>query len=197
MSPNKKPRAVNITLVSDDLLRPWTVNHQAQENLDNASKALDSIVSQTSPQTRAGLRGQSSLDFVPELNNFRKTFSSTFLVGGGNQVTFDDLPRSSKVSSKHASPRYEIPFSNPTPPLSSGQGPEDDYEHSAMDDWARQSLEKYRQRILQREEKDMMDKSLSVRKNPLVGIRYEPLKNPKVLNMSTSQYSMLQSKYHK
>lgn len=192
----KKPKSVNISLISDDELRPWTVNSMAQDNLDDASKALDRIISQTSPQTRAGLRGQSSLDIVPELNNFRRSFSSTYFKE--NMVTFDDEPKTiSKDSSVRSSPRSQNIYHQPTPPLSSGQyaNTDADIEDSSTNNWARNSIEKYRQRILKKEEKETLDKIRSIRKNPMLGIKYNPSKTPKILNMSTSQYTKLKSQF--
>lgn len=67
-------KEINLSAATDEVLRPWTVNRASEQRLHDAELILDRTIAQTSPQKRAGLRGSSSLEYLPEYEDFKKTF---------------------------------------------------------------------------------------------------------------------------
>jgi hypothetical protein len=53
------------TLTKDPILRPWTVNLELEEKVNNVADLLDDVVIFTSPEKNAGAKGYSSIDKQP------------------------------------------------------------------------------------------------------------------------------------
>jgi hypothetical protein len=62
----KKINLLNISLVPDGDLRPWTKDDDLDNKLLAEALALDKAISTTSPQKLAGVRGDSILDSKPD-----------------------------------------------------------------------------------------------------------------------------------
>jgi hypothetical protein len=68
------PKAFNVSTVPDDEMRPWTISLKQAVALRQAGRDLDNVVAQTSTSKTAGLRGSSSLDNIPQYEEFKDSF---------------------------------------------------------------------------------------------------------------------------
>jgi len=82
-SPPKLLRKIDVGKLNNDILRPWTVNHQSQEVLRNAINDLERTKAYTTPQKKAGVRGLSVLDQKePVMIDFENTMKLRATLNG-------------------------------------------------------------------------------------------------------------------
>mmetsp|Transcript_10855 Transcript_10855/g.17681 ORF Transcript_10855/g.17681 Transcript_10855/m.17681 type:complete len:255 (+) Transcript_10855:111-875(+) len=62
----KTVKFLDSSLISNDVLRPWTINIDLEKRLQEESSAFDKILTFTTPQKFAGTLGSSDIDHVPD-----------------------------------------------------------------------------------------------------------------------------------
>ena len=186
---SKKISVLNVSLVPDADLRPWTKDDALDNKLLSEALALDKAISTTSPQKLAGTRGDSILDSKPdELLEYIRIKSTRTDLAISQQAS--TLPRAhSAENTTSDAVSNVVNFSNPTsydskPSSGSQKFPEVDEEESDaryIDQIQRRLHTSHKQRELQ--------------KSPMRQIEYKHKKAPAVLNVSTQTYLALQEKY--
>jgi hypothetical protein len=186
---------VNISATTDEVLRPWTVNHKSDQVLHDAEIMLSRTIAQTSPQKRAGLRGSSSLEYLPEFEDFKNTFRETRGLGSsqkfGSPEKLTPISARSVVISRDNTPEvYSSPKDSQVAFISSRASPSSgSYGNSGERTYALPDpddpIEKFRRRILAKEEAKQRKLENSPKKYPLSPVKFKSAKSP-ALFMSKS-----------
>lgn len=219
-------KPANISLMSDNDLRPWTLNAEHDNLLAQESERLNSVVSQTSPQKIAGVRGSSSLEKLDSLSGWQDDFKSTWQPKPTWIEKFEMDFRSpvpvkavnEMIENNEISPmisRKMTPLKNnasissdlySSPNISNSESFSDSYMNnnsntsssSIIQSSQFEKIEKLRRKILQREEKRLKSLCTSrTSKNDMAKVDYKQMKSPKVMNMSTQNYVSMCDRYSK
>lgn len=171
---------LNVSATTDEVLRPWTVNLNSDRLLHDAEVMLDRTIAQTSPQKRAGLRGSSSLEYLPEFEDFKNTFRQRGLESTQKIKTPEVLsPISRQKTPEMYSPKDKSLMSSRAP----SSGPYNPVETMADPN---DPIEKFRQRILAKEEAKQRKLENSPKKYPLSPVKFKASKAPAVFMSKSS-----------
>ena len=176
MSPKKK--VFDITLVPNNVLRPWTMDDQLDFKISEEVECLERTISQISPQKLAGLRGDSILDGLSAgLAEHEKTIRRPH--NFGTTVIAESKP-TSRQSSRASSVQFKQTFTEVSPRAESVRSRNDE---EIADEQHIEDL----QRTMHRRAVS----SHSISKSPLATVRYIENKNPAILNVSHSEFVKL------
>jgi len=76
----RKPKIIDSSLITNDVLRPWTIDIHENEKLQIETSALDIVLTYTTPQKFAGTLGISPLDARPKgYQEFEHTLNDKLL----------------------------------------------------------------------------------------------------------------------
>lgn len=176
-----KKKVFDISLVPNDVLRPWTMDLILDENIHDEVERLNKTISCTSPQKKAGVRGDSILDGM----------QNTILEHEGTirrpawKESFTETKVPSKQPSRENSRGPGIKFAETLTEVSPRAQSESHLSESEIAD------EEYISRL----QESMMKKSSSTKKlsktPSLTSIKYTPNLSPAVLNVSHSEFERL------
>lgn len=202
MPPKPGPAKINVSLMPDADLRPWTKDDAFDHLVLQEAHSLDKAISITSPHKIAGTRGDSELDVKPEeWYEFQKiqTEKKTMMLSmkqlgsktGSRSGSKINTPKSSTPGlevSPHVSNQVSRQASGTGTPMS---GPEHNEEIEVDDD----DNDDARYIIKMRKKLKSQHDAHMHRSKPMKAIDYEGRRCPAVLNVSTKDYEALQSRY--
>lgn len=198
---NEQPKkTIDVTLLTNDELRPWTIDKKLEDKLMLEVASLERTISFTSPQKIAGIRGTSILDGKrPELEQHELQLKDSIVIPTGpflskpKVLLNDRSSNNSRKSANHTRPNSTVTAKSlveesqttaaASRPATKATEAEDPFESADAAYIAKVQTTIYK--------KSQQPKRTNVRNSPLKAIQYEPSKSPAILNVSTAEFSRL------
>ncbi len=189
-----KPKTVDVSMLSNDDLRPWTMDLVLEERLVIEVDSLEKTISYTSPHKIAGTRGSSVLDGrQPELLEHVRTIKN--LMPSDSYVETARSNTNSRSSDRNNLPA--LPSNHQLVLDGSGSRPlstasRQSSAHSQHGDPTEESdAEHIRQLQTSMLRQSQQQRTQRLNTSPLKAIRYEQNKAPAVLNVGNADYQRL------
>lgn len=171
-----KKKVFDITLVTNNDLRPWTIDDQLDFKISEEVESLEKTISKISPQKLAGVRGNSILD---GLSAGLAAHEKTLRRPTGFESTVCEETKASRQSSRGIQSRQCLSASvSPRTVSNASKNEEEIADEKHIDD-------------LQRTMHKSAMTTQSINKSPLATVRYTKNKTPAILNVSHSEYLKL------